>query len=183
MDAAARPYDPHRTSRRPRGAGATATRGPATPTASSRRGRSRRRSTSASSRRRASRPSSRTGPRATPSTRRSSGTSSATSPRSRGSWERILLQVPPVVRPHQATGPSQGRLGDVARGRRARAPRLRVHGLPTVRNHRLRERHAERRPRKIPSRLPEDTAPGGSSHRRDKPQVDLCDCHLFLSVE
>ena len=29
----------------------------------------------------------------------------------------------------------------------------------------------------------EDTAPGGSSHRRDKPQVDLCDCHLFLSVE
>ena len=40
-----------------------------------------------------------------------------------------------------------------------------------------------RRPRKIPSRLPEDTAPGGSSHRRDKPQVDLCDCHLFLSVE
>ena len=24
---------------------------------------------------------------------------------------------------------------------------------------------------------------GGSSHRRDKPQVDLRDCHLFLSVE
>ncbi len=61
-----------------------------------------------------------------------------------GSRERILLQVPPVVRPHQATGPSQGRLGDVARGRRARAPRLRAHGLPTVRNHRLRERHAGR---------------------------------------
>ena len=24
---------------------------------------------------------------------------------------------------------------------------------------------------------------GGSSHSRDKPQVDLRDCHLFLSVE
>ena len=24
---------------------------------------------------------------------------------------------------------------------------------------------------------------GGSSHRRDKPQVDLRECHLFVSVE